>query len=146
MISLLVSLLSTMALAQDCPNLSGSYRGFCHETRHDGSQYKYDMQYDVVATECKALDITVTSYPAEWSIKEVYDLEKGLIQFDGGDYTKVMSGGNYNETAFLGTLLYVHVSGTVDTVLNQYRKSSDGKFLIDQTGFEVKMTCELDPI
>lgn len=146
MMSLILLLLANLSFAQDCPSLSGSYRGFCHETRHDGSKYKYDMQYDVHATACKALNIKVTTYPDQWSIQEVYDLEKGLIKVEDNEYTDVMSGGRYFEEGFLGTLLFVHVDGDVDTVLNEYRKSSDGKFLIDQSGFGVKMTCALDPI
>lgn len=130
-----------------CPDLSGSFRGLCHEERKDGKKFQYDMQYDVLQNKCDKIEIKITTYPDEWSVMEIYDLTKELTQFDGGDNVQIISGGKFDDDSFAGTVLYVNTDEhTVDTNYNQYQKISKGgeSYLkLDQTGHGVRMSCEM---
>lgn len=142
-------LIATQAWAE-CPDLSGSYRGICTSTEHDGKVHQYDLQYDITQAKCERIEIKVLAYPDQLYVMEVYDMVQGLVQFDGDENIKIMSGGHFLDDSFAGTLIYHNVDeGSVDTVYNQYKrvsKNSIPHLLLDQTSHGARMSCDLPHI
>lgn len=142
--------LFTIQAGAECPDLSGSFRGLCTSTESDGKVHQYDLQYDITQTKCERIEIKVIAYPDQWYVMEIYDLVQGLVQFDGDENIKIMSGGHFLDDSFAGTLIYHNVDeGSVDTVYNQYRKVSKNSIshlLLDQTSHGARMICDLPHI
>lgn len=134
----------------DCPNLNGSYRGICTSTESDGRVHQYDLQYDVTQTKCERIEIKVLAYPDQLYVMEIYDMVQGLVQFDGDENIKILSGGHFLDDSFAGTLIYHNLDeGSVDTVYNQYKKvwkNSVSHLLLDQTSHGARMSCDLPHI
>lgn len=149
-IFVLAALGSFQGIAEEpeCADVNGSFRGLCTMAEKPNKNRVIDLQYDIVQTGCKKIDIKTTVFPDELSVFHPIDMTKGMVHTDGTDNVKIYTAGTFRGVGFGASVIFAQSDGDVAVVLTGFEKQvrEDGPILlVDETDLGTRMTCVMRP-